>query len=116
MNETERHIGTLNQMQSHYSHIRHNDNEFLALEASKEALREKAERDTEAKRRRTEENGCSFCTMKSTGAGEVMTPEDGVIIALRNNNELIVNIRGTHCVIMCNVNNCPVCGRKLKED
>ena len=42
-----------------------------------------------------------------------MTPEDGVIIALRNNNELIVNIRGTHCVIMCNVNNCPVCGRKL---
>ena len=44
MNETERHIGTLNQMQSQYSHIRHNDNEFLALEASKEALREKLER------------------------------------------------------------------------
>lgn len=43
MNETERHIGTLNQMQSQYSHIRHNDNEFLALEASKEALREQFE-------------------------------------------------------------------------
>ena len=43
MNEIEKHIGTLNQMQSHYSHIRHNDDEFMALEASKEALREQFE-------------------------------------------------------------------------
>ena len=51
MNDTEKAIGTINQMQSMYNHIRHNDDEFLALDAAKEALREKQER----------EQGCEVC-------------------------------------------------------
>lgn len=54
MTEIEQHIQTLNVMQSKYSHIRRSDAEWQDVEAAKDALREKQER----------EKGCEFCKME----------------------------------------------------
>lgn len=54
MTEIEQHIQTLNVMQAQYSHIRRSDAEWQAVEAAKDALREKQER----------EKGCEFCKIE----------------------------------------------------
>jgi hypothetical protein len=46
----DKHIETLNVMESSYAHIRKNDSEYEAIEAAKETLQEQAER----------EKGCSY--------------------------------------------------------
>lgn len=54
MTEIEQHIQTLNVMQAQYSHIRRSEAEWQAVEAAKDALREKQER----------EKGCEFCKIE----------------------------------------------------
>lgn len=106
MNETERHIGTLNQMQSHYSHIRHNDDEFMALEASKEVLREKAER----------EKGCEYCnTTLYIRAERTLLPVMAPLTYADALEHELINITGKDYV-PTEKRYCHMCGRKLKED
>ena len=45
MTELDRHIQTLDVMKAQYSHIRHSEAEWQAIEASIDALREKQERE-----------------------------------------------------------------------
>lgn len=51
----DKHIGTLNVMESSYAHIRKNDSEFEAIEAAISALQEQVERN----------KGCPYCDPKN---------------------------------------------------
>lgn len=112
--KTKEAIGILNQMQSQYSYIRHNDDEFLALEASKEVLREKAER----------EKGCEYCTDGNTNTFGEETFKD---LECKNRTNVyyekpfIFKTNGMYFFIVdkftpIRIHACPICGRKLKED
>jgi len=67
MSDIQKAIGTLNVMESTYSHIRKNDNEFEAIEAAKEALQDQAEREKECGYKQT----CGWCSLFDRPCDEV---------------------------------------------
>lgn len=88
----DKHIETLNIMESSYAHVRKSDSEFEAIEAAKEALQEQAER----------EKGCEYCeNVPSKYKG--ITAE--AFEQRAADDEYVVGI---------DVNYCPKCGRELK--
>lgn len=90
----DKHIETLNIMESAYSHIRISNSKFSAIEAAKEALQEQAER----------ENGCSLCNGERLKNVAIVNHWEEDQIALVSGkvdeNEQFVF--------------CPKCGRRLK--
>ena len=56
---------------------------------------------------------CGFCSInKDKEHGEIITEGLTVIMALREDMKLILNVGGSHAEI--EINNCPMCGRKLR--
>lgn len=98
MTEIEQHIQTLNVMQAQYSHIRRSDAEWQAVEAAKDALREKLKR----------EKGCEFCTGDIHDRTNILDSDCGEVY-IDGAGHMTVGYDDVE------VRFCPMCGRPLTE-
>lgn len=92
----DKHIETLNIMESSYAHVRKSDSEFEAIEAAKETLQEQAER----------EKGCEYCDPEVMSGNPIFSRHaDGYLGNGEFRNDAGVGVKAYFC---------PKCGKRLK--